>query len=431
MSDINVAVNGDKFDLSQPIGDYSFTFKWLLDSLNENDEKFQKFHKNREIEKITFSDISDGQGYFSAVLRFIITFTDSSKAPSDDAYTTVLKIPGTVSFKKANSKSGGNNEVFEAVANVASIHQHECIFYNQIAPILEIPLPKVYKTVEIDLQNLEGCIHMEDLSNLGKTLSYFESVNLTQIKCLIQTLAHMHKNLLTTDDAIWKNKFMKHQRGFADITTFFEDLIEPFLQKCKRRNAFEQYLEKYRKFAFNKDYMIYVHQQSHQDLEISPVIVHGDIKSGNILFSIDANGDIQNGIASIIDWQVLREGSPMYDLAYFLVHNTDGVVRRQAEVFAIQYYHECLVKEFDGDKSKVPYTIEQLKHSYNYVFLTQAFFIPFLAVFMFNGMESKIKSQSLKDAFFDFITLKSLHAYEDADRLLKNEMKQVFEKYNN
>uniref|UniRef100_A0AC34GY37 CHK kinase-like domain-containing protein n=1 Tax=Panagrolaimus sp. ES5 TaxID=591445 RepID=A0AC34GY37_9BILA len=429
MSNKSEAVIAEKFDVSQPIGEYSFTFKWLLDSLNEKDEKFKKFHKNREIEKITFSDVSDGQGYFSAVLRFIITFTNS-KNPSD-IYTTVLKIPGTASFRKANSKSGGNNEIFEAVANVASIHQHECEFYEKIAPILDIPLPKVYKTVELDMQNLEGCIHMEDLTTVGKTLSYFESVNLTQIKCFIQKLAHMHKCLLTTDDAIWKNKFLKHRRGFADITTFFEDMIEPFLEKSKRRDAFEPYLQKYRKFAFNKDYMIYVHQQSYQDLGISPVIVHGDIKSGNILFSIDANGDIQNDIAAIIDWQVLREGSPMYDLAYFLAHNADGVVRRQAEDFAIEYYHECLVKEFEGDKSKVPYTIEQLKKSYNYIFLTQAFIIPFLAVFMYNGIEGKIQSQSLKNAFFDYITLKSLHAYEDADRLLQNEMKEVFEKYNN
>uniref|UniRef100_A0A914QSQ3 CHK kinase-like domain-containing protein n=1 Tax=Panagrolaimus davidi TaxID=227884 RepID=A0A914QSQ3_9BILA len=281
-------------------------------------------------------------------------------------------------------------------------------FLLEIASILDIPIPKVYKTVELALEQ-EGCIHMEDLTTRGKTMSYFESVNLTQIKYLIQKLAHMHKRLLETDESKWKNKFMKHRKGFSEITTFFGDLVEPFLQKCKRREAFEPFLEKYRKFAFNKDYMVYVHQQSYQDLGLKPVIVHGDIKSGNILFAIDSNGDLQNEIAAIIDWQVLREGSPMYDLAYFLAHNADGVVR---------------------DETKVPYTIEQLQKDYNYVFLTQAFFIPFLAVFMFNGIECKIKNQGIKDAFFDFITLKSIHAFEDADRLLTNEMKDVLEKYN-
>uniref|UniRef100_A0AC35EZJ7 CHK kinase-like domain-containing protein n=1 Tax=Panagrolaimus sp. PS1159 TaxID=55785 RepID=A0AC35EZJ7_9BILA len=418
-------LNNDGFDLSQKIDDYSFTFQWLLDSLKENDIKFREGYGSRKIEKITFSDVSDGQGFFSAVLRFIITFTDSKT----DFYTTVLKIPGTASFRKANSKSGGNNEIFEAVANVASIHKHECDFYAEIASILDIPIPKVYKTVELTSEQ-EGCIHMEDLTTLGKTMSYFESVNLTQIKCLIRKLAHMHKRLLETNESKWKNKFMKHRKGFSEITTFFGDLVEPFLQKCKRREAFEPFLEKYRKFAFNKDYMIYVHQQSYQDLGLKSVIVHGDIKSGNILFAIDSNGDLQNEIAAIIDWQVLREGSPMYDLAYFLAHNADGVVRRQAETFAIEYYYKCLVKEFKGDETKVPYTIEQLQKDYNYVFLTQAFFIPFLAVFMFNGIECKIKNQGIKDAFFDFITLKSIHAFEDADRLLTNEMKDVFEKYN-
>ena len=211
--------------------------------------------------------------------------------------------------------------------------------------------------------------------------------------------------------------------------------------------VFEPFLDKYRKFAFNQDFMIYVHQQSYQDLGLSPVIVHGDIKAGNILYSIDEEGEIQNDIGAIIDWyvclspspistlwrsisrQVLRTGSPAYDLAYFLAHSADGVVRRQAEVFAVEYYHECLVNEFGGDVSKVPYTVSQLKRDYNNVFLTQAFIIPLLAVFMFNGIEGREASQVIKDAYFDFAVLKALHAFEDADRLLQGEMKDVFEKY--
>ena len=82
------------------------------------------------------------------------------------------------------------------------------------------------------------------------------------------------------------------------------------------------------------------------------------------MWAIDENGDVKQELAAIIDWQTMHEGSPMEDLARFLSHCTNGVVRRQAEAFIFDFYIECLTKEFDGDASKVPYTVKQLKDAY-------------------------------------------------------------------
>ena len=192
---------------------------------------------------------------------------------------------------------------------------------------------------------------------------------------------------------------------------------------------FRPLVEKYHSFSTSKEFCLYAFKQSYQDLQIPPVLVHGDLHFGNMMWALDDQGDLQNEIAAFVDWQTTQEGSPMTDLARFLVNCADGVVRRQAEAFAIDYYLECLTSEFGGDVSKVPYTKEQLQKAYNYAFLTQAFFILGIPDFFISIMDASKVSQSLRDAFADFGVLKALHAYEDADRLLQGEMKDVFEKY--
>uniref|UniRef100_A0A914Y842 Uncharacterized protein n=1 Tax=Panagrolaimus superbus TaxID=310955 RepID=A0A914Y842_9BILA len=148
------------------------------------------------------------------------------------------------------------------------------------------------------------------------------------------------------------------------------------------------------------------------------------------MWNIDENDDIQNSVAAFIDWQTIHEGSPMSDLARILTFCCDGGIRRQLEIFAIEFYFECLIKEFNGDISKVPYTIESLKKAYNLAFLSQAFMLPGGIAFMFGIIEDKKDiSQSVKDCIWNEAELKVFHALQDADRLLSNELKDFYEKY--
>uniref|UniRef100_A0A914PJG6 Aminoglycoside phosphotransferase domain-containing protein n=1 Tax=Panagrolaimus davidi TaxID=227884 RepID=A0A914PJG6_9BILA len=160
------------------------------------------------------------------------------------------------------------------------------------------------------------------------------------------------------------------------------------------------------------------------------ILVHGDMHMGNIMFAIDKNENICNEIAAIVDWQTLHEGSAMSDLARFLVFCGDGVVRRQSEAMAIEFYYECLKKEFGGDALKIPYSTEQLQKAYNFAFLTQAFFLLADLDFFFGPIKDRKElNDGIKMAFYDYGVLKALHAYQDADKLLQGEMKEFFDKY--
>uniref|UniRef100_A0AC34GCD8 CHK kinase-like domain-containing protein n=1 Tax=Panagrolaimus sp. ES5 TaxID=591445 RepID=A0AC34GCD8_9BILA len=179
---------------------------------------------------------------------------------------------------------------------------------------------------------------MEDLTNCGKSLLYFDCINLTQIKSFVRHLARMHKNILSVDPKLWKGKHLKGSECFANALSVLESTYEPFLKKCKREEVFRPLIEKYKKISMSTDYYFYAIQQSFIDLGMPSVLVHGDPHSGNILWSINSDGDIENEISAIIDWQTMHEGSPMEDLARFLTHCTNGVVRRQAEAMIFDFY---------------------------------------------------------------------------------------------
>uniref|UniRef100_A0A914Q516 CHK kinase-like domain-containing protein n=1 Tax=Panagrolaimus davidi TaxID=227884 RepID=A0A914Q516_9BILA len=193
-------------------------------------------------------------------------------------------------------------------------------------------------------------------------------------------------------------------------------------------DSFQPIVSKYHKLCRSTDFYLYIYQQAHKDLELPSVIVQGDMHPGNLMWSIDKNDNIQNSIAAIVDWQTMQEGSPMTDLARFLVHCADGNIRREAESFAIKLYYQCLIEEF-GDISKVPYTLEKLQQAYKYAFLAQALYSLGTMDFFVPSMEEKIKDEKMRKDLFDSGMLKSLHVFEDSDKLLEGELNDLFIKF--
>uniref|UniRef100_A0AC34GL43 Uncharacterized protein n=1 Tax=Panagrolaimus sp. ES5 TaxID=591445 RepID=A0AC34GL43_9BILA len=122
-------------------------------------------------------DVSVGKGFASEILRCIIKFEDSES--SADVYATILKIPGFEAMKEAAAKNGDTSflDNSENLKNLETVHECECDFYENLAPILDVPLPKVYKTLLKSSESADGCIHMEDLTLRGRTLPLFENNN--------------------------------------------------------------------------------------------------------------------------------------------------------------------------------------------------------------------------------------------------------------
>lgn len=181
-------------------------------------------------------DISGGKGFISIVMRCTVHF-DNPK-DDQDVYTTIIKIPGTESIDEVISKVDTKFDLEERfIDNLVKFHQFECDFYTDLAPKLEIPVPKVFKTMPWVYKKIEGCLHMEDLTNKGKSLTFFETMNMSQIRAVVRHLAHMHKQFLIMDESEWRGKFMDNQKAFTEGTDQFVKFFEPFLKLAKGREG--------------------------------------------------------------------------------------------------------------------------------------------------------------------------------------------------
>uniref|UniRef100_A0AC35FQ64 CHK kinase-like domain-containing protein n=1 Tax=Panagrolaimus sp. PS1159 TaxID=55785 RepID=A0AC35FQ64_9BILA len=237
----------DLVDHNQSINGHSITVGWLLDSLRKNDKEFQRKHGGRKVKEILIDEVSNGNGIISNIFRCTLSFTDS--IDPKDIYTTILKIPGTGVFMKTISDNEMTAEMTKDIAKqFVEAHSAECNFYNNLAQIFDVPIPKVYQTLEWIIGKHDGCIHMEDLTKKGKVLAFYEDINLTQIKNVIKHLAHMHKNVLEMDSKIWEGKYPSNPDGLNHFLDMLIPTIDAFKEKCRRKGLlFKTKIEIFRK----------------------------------------------------------------------------------------------------------------------------------------------------------------------------------------
>ena len=157
------------------------------------------------------------------------------------------------------------------------------------------------------------------------------------------------------------------------------------------------------------------------------VIVHGDFHAGNMMWKLDKNGEMTNEIYAIYDWQLYHEGSPMADLSRILIIYTDGWTRREIEEFIFDFYHDELEKEMKEAGKSCPFTVDQIKKAYDYLYLGRCYGL--IAMAKFINEIFKGQSASIRAAKMDASILRCKHALEDMDKLLTGEMKDLYEKY--
>uniref|UniRef100_A0AC34RP50 CHK kinase-like domain-containing protein n=1 Tax=Panagrolaimus sp. JU765 TaxID=591449 RepID=A0AC34RP50_9BILA len=429
----------------------TFTAGFLIESLRQNDQKFIENHGNRGVKEIKSEDISKGKGFASIVLQCKIKSEDISKGKGfasivlqckvffvdstseSDYYSTILKIPGTESMTEAFEESFEYNKMEKndkdaIYKKLVEIHDIECSFYEELAPLIDFCVPKVHQTRNWIVGKQQGVIHMDDLSTNTAGWIMFDTMNLVQIKAIVRQLARFHKIILTTDEKLWKGKFLKNQEAYREMGPMVNVTIPKFLEMVKDDPYFEPLINKYLKFGANGDFFVYAFSESWKDLGMKPVIVHGDMWTGNILWKTDKYGEPTNEIVAFVDWQVFHEGSAMADLARILTICCDGYIRRMAESEIIPFYLNELENEMKKDGLECPFTLEQIQDAYDYMFLTQSFPL-FIGAIFIKEVLTKNLEPSIGKAKNELIIFRCKQVLEDVDRILSGKYQKVFEKY--
>ena len=140
-------------------------------------------------------------------------------------------------MEAVNESGGANFPVHEDSfrQKMCTFHQTEVDFYEHVAKTLDIPVPRVFKTLPWKIGESEGLIQMEDMTGKGLPVKVGECLTIPQIKEIVRSLAHMHRRVLTSEDRefnLWKSKHNANQLAFMSMMSVVNDPTS-FLEVCE------------------------------------------------------------------------------------------------------------------------------------------------------------------------------------------------------
>uniref|UniRef100_A0A1I7YVK6 CHK domain-containing protein n=1 Tax=Steinernema glaseri TaxID=37863 RepID=A0A1I7YVK6_9BILA len=296
----------------QVIEGTSFTVDWILKALGTYGQSLEA----SEIVNISVSNIDNGYGFASDILRIVICCTNPSKTLS-----TVLKIP-TPHLK---------NRVY--------YFNREIKFYDNFSDLVPIPLPRIYRTVKWKPEETLGAILMEDLSRSCHVQSVCEGLSVEQLLSIAKHLADLHNsfwNLPSQQRNSFARRFPIAEGRLQFQVSYIVSKALELVQKYS--DVFGDRLDKYVDILKDVEYHRYTAASVSEAFGLPRVLIHGDLWSNNIMWK-NTN---PNQVGAFLDWQEFSVGSLIFDLSRILILCTTASVRRAYTDSVISYYYERL-----------------------------------------------------------------------------------------
>ncbi|MES2622604.1 MAG: oxidoreductase family protein [Bacteroidota bacterium] len=221
------------------------------------------------------------------------------------------------------------------VFNVQLNHIKE-IFFNKhfVCTDKEVPSPEVYYA-EFSLLTGNLCLLMEYME---PSKEYQECVDdgitAEHLELVFNGMASLHARY-------WKDTSKRMEKVFPIIPVtvdFFDSMVAGKWSIASRKILVESWCR----------------------MNEPQTVVHGDARIGNMIFPDKDN----NGRFVFIDWQAVRQGKGIFDLAYFLVLSLTTQKRKQVEQQAIETYYRLL-----KEKGVKDYSREELEEDYRHACL--------------------------------------------------------------
>lgn len=216
-----------------------------------------------------------------------------------------------------------------AITALPRLLQTEIRFYQEVAPVVPVLVPAV-----LAAQRMFGrgsTLVLADVTADGaRPGTSGEALTAAQAALVVEQLAHLHA-------CFWQHASLDHaHRWLAGPVRRWEDalgtaLAVPLMQRGLQRagDAIPAPL--------HRAAMRYARQRRHvmRALAAGPrTLVHHDCHPGNLFWTPAAPG--------LLDWQLVRIGEGMGDVAYFLATALDPVTRRQCEAPLLARYLHVL-----------------------------------------------------------------------------------------
>jgi hypothetical protein len=286
--------------------------------------------ENTSVIEAELSDPGREASYAGYVSRISLTFSSSVDCLP---HTMILKLPAPERLIRRLFRS---------------IYRNETLFYREIAESSAIPVPKCYVAL-INRSRTRSLLLLEDLTAFARPGDHDSGCTDQQAEVALGRLAGLHADWWehpALDEIPWLSRYRVDSRknwliyagAWAPFQFRLRDVTPPETLRLYRD------LWRYRRRLLELE-----HGRPHS-------LQHGDYRLANLAFSDD---DVY-----VFDWQVVRAGPPMFDVAWFILTSLDIEQRRRIEADLLRGYHAALV-----DSGIVDYTFEELIADYRFALL--------------------------------------------------------------
>jgi|CXWL01.1.fsa_nt_gi hypothetical protein len=283
-----------------------------------------------KVASVEVQAIGGGVGLLGQLARLKIAYEgDAAGAPA----TVIAKMPTT---------NAGNREI----GNLFQFYEREARFYEDVAPGIEIRVPRCYYRV-MDVAADEHLLLLEDLS-MSTPGDEVAGCTPEQAEVAIRTIARHHAvwwehpKLLELDWMPFINAPVNQsaeesfQQAWGPYCEIFGDMLTPYLREVGERMQTKII-----------DLL--------NNLEPAPrTIIHGDFRLDNMFFDHPDGSPL-----AVIDWQISNKGRGIFDVAYFLCSSLEADVRKANEMRLLRAWHDTVVD--GGAKS---YSFDEALYDY-------------------------------------------------------------------
>ncbi|TDJ41523.1 MAG: DUF1679 domain-containing protein [Gammaproteobacteria bacterium] len=234
-------------------------------------------------------------------------------------------------------KFPSDNEVSREGAVALRIYSREVMFYRELAPRVSIAIPRCYYADIID-EGPEFLILMEDLhpAEQGDQLS----------GCSVEVARTAVLELVGLQAPTWCDKGLEEQLAeppdgfFADMHARYNEMLPGFLDRYASRLAADE-VDIIARMGESRSCPVY------QPTGTPFCLEHRDYRLDNLL--IDERTTPPK--VTVVDWQGLKVGRPLNDVALCIAGGLDPRERAKVEQDIVRDYHTALlqagIKGFD------------------------------------------------------------------------------------
>jgi thiamine kinase-like enzyme len=302
------------------------TPEWLTAVLRRSG----KLSRSAEVRAIALSDPGREASYAGYVVRLQVAYSpEDTAAPR----SMIAKLPApewSIRF------------LFR------TIYRNEAYFYRQLAGDIPIPVPECYAAL-LNRRRTRSMLLLEDLSAFAATGDHDTGCTLDEAGLALRRLAELHA-------AWWENPALqttewlgRYQVDSRQNWLIYVGAWLPFQYRLR-------HITPPGTLGLFRNLWRFHAQLKQMEKDRPRTLQHGDFRLANLAFTGD---DVY-----AFDWQVIRSGPPLFDVAWFMLTSLTIEQRRSAEPALLETYHRAL-----GNSGVDCYSIEELMDDFRLALL--------------------------------------------------------------